>query len=434
MLYHSVRSLCIALSVQSLVFGVVSRPFDEKNRGCTAAVCGSKDLDVEAKIGTFNNTIEPLWVDVHYRVPSVVETLRRTRAPRANPIPITVPKPVPKPADEPDESLPRAKPDGTPATDPTGADPEEEADVIVKTCTPGSDGVSRRSECHPDTSGDDTGDQVDFGENPAVDPPVPAGGVAAAPAQPKDFFELVKAGNAGPNDARDALEARIRDNTPDVTVPDIEAFDKVYQLAQADMKDITISQGRQQVNILLQKAGVSYDAAGSHFTVEDRVRVDPFQFHESTWSNDGIVGFADFSVRSLDETAAELRLPWFQVMMHIRTQRLPNAPPVQQMPTLAIGRVIICNVDTIKTMNSIFEALNPTNADDLLVLNANAAAGSDEAFAFDAFSRTDNGRGVFWLAANNHQALGDKVVTQIVLQQALNERKPSALLVISNPT
>lgn len=60
--------------------------------------------------------------------------------------------------------------------------------------------------------------------------------------------------------------------------------------------------------------------------------------------------------------------------------------------------------------------------------------------AFAVFMKTDNGRGMYYLLANYHQAFGGKIVTQVLLKKPLANqetedgtgRASQALIVLSD--
>lgn len=433
MLLIAKRALCVALAFTNVIDGRAVAP---RAHPCFGGNCEIEELSGRTDISRSLGGFDVFWTDKRSLPHVAAADLGHLNAPRA--VPIIKPEPAPSPHDDPEPLIPGK---GDPSTDPaigleSDAD-KEEAEIAAQLCSRNVFGSVRRSACHPGTSGDGTADGGGFGEDPAHENPAAEGSVPDEPIaegdvtpEPEiDFFELVRGPAPPVNTAKEFFERQIAQSLPDTPIRSVADFDKLYNIRPLSLNKVDGSGGRGRFTELLREANIEFDSAGKSFAVSSLTPPERYFFHESTWSNDGRVAFADYSERMYDMTDPADRLPWFAVAMHIRTQRLPGSPDPKELRALC--RVNIVNKSTKMTINSIFETLNPTNERDFVTISADAAPGTDEAAAFDAFMLTDNGRGAYWLLGNYREQFGDKKITQIMLRKATAKRDASALIVFS---
>lgn len=257
-----------------------------------------------------------------------------------------------------------------------------------------------------------------------------------------DFLDEVQRerGTVLVNDKLQNLDDRINNQVPDAPIRN----DEISSAYQFDSKNKN-EEGNGPDNVPLsfdnmfdkdldhQQFNKLFDLAGIKLTdtrAEREAVKSPGSAQytlRTSWSGDQKVLFADWSYKKHDNSALEPKPHFTELMMATLKSRNVDPKNIQ-----AIARTRIANDATMKTIDSIYKSLGakPLTDDPIVLSRSDTDVAKKE--AFDAFFRTDNGKGTLNLLTFHANDWGRRRPDKLVIQRTgLNSGMYSAVVTLA---
>lgn len=279
----------------------------------------------------------------------------------------------------------------------------EDAD-LAELCKRSADGLWSRADCQPG-SGDDGPGGGGFDSEP---PEVATPGFDRKTV--KNWYDVVEQTPKPPFRANDEFDRRLNSDEPDQPIAD---FSGRYKLRGSSEVSDMFSSTRFALG-QMQKT-LKREAPGPGVNLKLQSQPGSKVFQEATFSSDGKMIVADFSLKSGDSNSPANQVPWNQLLFKQYKDVMDKRNGGNLLNLQSIGRSEILSVPTRKTIETAMERTGQKSVSysEVATFRADAAPGTEEAKAFEALCRTDNVNGVLYLLSDYHQALGNKRITNI---------------------